>query len=90
MANTKSAERRTRSNARKRLRNREVKTKLRTAEKKLRASLTTGTTDDRAKLYREYVSAFDRAAKSGVVHKGTADRKKSRLAISVNKANAAK
>jgi small subunit ribosomal protein S20 len=86
MANTKSAERRARSNERKRIRNKAAKTKLRQLEKKLRASLTSGTPDERVKLYRDYTSAFDRAAKSGVVHKGTADRKKSRLAISLNKA----
>ncbi len=89
MANTKSAERRSRSNERKRIRNKSVKTKLRQLEKKLRASLTTGTPEDRVKLYRDYTSAFDRAAKSRVVRKGTADRKKSRLAISLNKAAAA-
>jgi len=86
MANTKSAERRMRSSARKRLHNRSIKSRLHTLEKSYLELLATGKKDDAAKQLRELSSAFDKAAKSGVVHRATADRKKSRLALRLAKA----
>ena len=84
MPNTKSAERRMRSNARKRLHNRSIKSRLHTLEKKYITLLGTGKKDDAAAALRAVSSAFDKAAKSGVVHKSAADRKKSRLATRLN------
>jgi small subunit ribosomal protein S20 len=52
---------------------------LHTLEKKYLSLLTAGKKDDASTALREVISAFDKAAKTGVVHKGTADRKKSRL-----------
>jgi small subunit ribosomal protein S20 len=40
-----------------------------------------GKKDDASKALRDISSAFDKAAKSGVIHRATADRKKSRLAL---------
>ncbi len=85
MANTKSAERRMRSSERRRVRNRAVKTNLHRLEKTYLAAVTTGKKDDAAKALQNVTSAFDKAAKVGVVHRGTADRKKSRLALRLNK-----
>jgi small subunit ribosomal protein S20 len=79
MPNTKSAERRMRHSGRRRLINRRGKSRLHTLEKKYLSLLTAGKKDDASTALREVISAFDKAAKTGVVHKGTADRKKSRL-----------
>ncbi|HYG23003.1 MAG TPA: 30S ribosomal protein S20 [Verrucomicrobiae bacterium] len=86
MPNTKSAERRMRSSARKNLQNRRVKSRLHTLEKNYLALVTAGKKEDAAKALRSVASAFDKAAKTGVVHKGTADRKKSRLSVRLNAA----
>jgi small subunit ribosomal protein S20 len=80
MPNTKSAERRMRSNARKNLHNRSITSKLRGLEKNFRALITGGEKDEAAKALPGVHSAFDKAVKSGVVSRPTANRKKSRLA----------
>jgi small subunit ribosomal protein S20 len=85
MPNTKSAERRMRGNERKRLHNRSIMSSLRKLEKDYRQLLTAGKKDDAAKAYRDVASAFDKAAKSGAVHRATACRKKSRLAVALNR-----
>ncbi len=85
MPNTKSAERRMRSSERKRLQNRNVMSRLRRLEKSYRQLLTAGNKDESAKALREVASAFDKAAKTGVVHRATASRKKSRLAAALNR-----
>ena len=86
MPNTKSAERRVRNSARKNLRNRSVKSRLHSLEKGYLELLSAGKKDDAAKELRALSSAFDKAAKAGVVHRATADRKKSRLSLRLAKA----
>jgi small subunit ribosomal protein S20 len=81
MPNTKSAERRMRNSARKQMRNRAVTSRLKSLEKRYNAALKTGKKDDAGTALREAISAFDKAVKSGVVKRGTADRKKSRLSV---------
>jgi small subunit ribosomal protein S20 len=81
MPNTKSAERRMRNSARKRLHNRSVTSRLHTLEKGYIKLLSTGKKDEAAAAYKQISSAFDKAAKTGVVHRATANRKKSRLAL---------
>jgi small subunit ribosomal protein S20 len=85
MANTKSAERRTRANERKRLQNRSTLSRVRKAEKAYLAALASGKKDEAAKALKAAASAYDKAAKKGTVKRGTADRKKSRLATKLNK-----
>ena len=86
MPNTKSAERRMRSSARKHLHNRSILSRLRGLEKNYREVLSSGKKDEAAKAYRDVASAFDKATKSGVVHRSAANRKKSRLALALNRA----
>ena len=86
MPNTKSAERRMRSSARKNLRNRGTKSRLHTLEISYLELLSAGKKDDAAKELRTLSSAFDKAAKAGIVHRATANRKKSRLALRLAKA----
>ncbi|MDQ6632500.1 MAG: 30S ribosomal protein S20 [Verrucomicrobiota bacterium] len=86
MPNTKSAERRMRNSARKQLQNRHVKSRLGTLEKKYADLLTAGKKEEAATALKSVASAYDKAAKTGVVHKSTASRKKSRLTIRLNAA----
>lgn len=88
MANTKSAERRARSNARKNLHNRSIKSKLKTLERNYLSLLNTGNTEGAATALRRVSSALDKAAKVGVVHRSSASRKKSRLSVRLNAATA--
>jgi small subunit ribosomal protein S20 len=81
MPNTKSAERRMRNSARKRVHNQSAKSRLHTLEKAYLQLLSEGKKDEAARSLRTVSSAFDKAAKSGVIHRATANRKKSRLAL---------
>jgi small subunit ribosomal protein S20 len=69
-----------RNSSRKRLHNRSVKSHLHTLEKNYIKLITAGKKDDATKALRDMSSAFDKAAKTGVVHRSMASRKKSRLA----------
>jgi small subunit ribosomal protein S20 len=79
LANTPSAIKRIRQNERRRLRNRGVRSKLRTAVKTARTALGASGTDARA-VVSEAMRALDKAVTKGVVHRNTAARKKSALA----------
>jgi len=74
-----------RNSARKQLQNRSVKSRLHTLERSYLNLLGAGKQDDASKALRAVTSAFDKAAKSGVVHRATANRKKSRLALRLAK-----
>jgi len=86
MPNTKSAERRMRNSARKNLHNRTIKSRLHTLERSYLDLLGAGKKEDATKELRGLSSALDKAAKSGAVHRVTANRKKSRLALRLAKA----
>jgi small subunit ribosomal protein S20 len=73
MANTKSAAKRARQNPRRTLRNRSVISQLRSLEKRHNSS--TGKAEDT----RALISALDKAAKRGIIHKNVANRRKARL-----------
>jgi small subunit ribosomal protein S20 len=77
LANTKSAKKRALIAAKRTLRNKMVKSSLRTAIRKYREAV--GTENAQALLNQAF-SALDRAATKGVIHKNTAARKKARLA----------
>ena len=70
-----------RNSARKRLQNRSIKSRLHNLEKNYLSLVGAGKKEDATKALRDVTSAFDKAAKTGVVHKSTADRKKSRLTV---------
>lgn len=84
MPNTKSAERRVRSSAKRRVRNRKTKTELKALQKQLNALVASGKKDEATAAYRKVSSALDKAAKVGIIPKATASRKRSRLALRVN------
>jgi small subunit ribosomal protein S20 len=81
MPNTKSAGRRMRNSARKQLKNRSAKSRLHTLERTYLSLLGAKKKEEAARALQAITSAFDKAAKSGVVHRATANRKKSRLAL---------
>jgi small subunit ribosomal protein S20 len=74
MANTRSAAKRSRQILRRAARNRSVKTHLRKLQKQIR--LAPQRTADQV---RAAISAIDKAAKSGVIHRNAANRRKARL-----------
>ncbi len=79
MANTRSAQKRIRSNARKALRNKVRKSSVRSAVRIARESLDQAKAADARKTILEAVSELDCAAERGVIHKNNAARRKSRL-----------
>ena len=79
MPNTRSAERRVRSSERKRLHNRSIKSRLKSLQRAYEDAVQSGKKEDANAAYRKVSSAFDKAAKSGVILSRTANRKKSRL-----------
>ncbi|MDX9868026.1 MAG: 30S ribosomal protein S20 [Kiritimatiellia bacterium] len=85
MANIKSAVKRAKQSEAHKLRNRAVKSRVLTARKKVLAAISAGEKDEAQKLYSDYTSVLDKAAKKGVIPKNTASRKKSRVALSMQK-----
>jgi small subunit ribosomal protein S20 len=76
LANLHSAQKRIRSNERKRVRNRIIRSRARTAVGAARSSVAEKTGADSVK---KAISELDRAAAKGVIHKNNAARRKSRL-----------
>ena len=79
MANIKSQIKRNRTNEARRLRNKGVRTSLKTDAKKARAAAAADQ-PEAPELLRTATRQLDRAASKGVLHKRTAARRKSRLA----------
>ena len=73
-----------RSSARKHAHNRSVKSRLHSLEKKYLALVSAGKKDEALEALRTVSSAFDKAAKTGVMHWAAANRKKSRLSVRLN------
>jgi small subunit ribosomal protein S20 len=84
MPNTKSAERRMRNSARKRLQNHSVKSRLHTLETSYAALLSAGKKEEALKALPRLSSALDKAAKTGIIHRARANRAKSRLRLRLN------
>ncbi len=78
MANTKSAQKAQRQAERRAARNQPVRSAIRTFVKKASAAIAVGE-EQAATAVREAVSALDKAAKKGVIHRNAASRRKSRL-----------
>ena len=70
-----------RNSARKQLRNRSVVSRLKTMERRYTAALKGGKKDEAQTALREAISTFDKAVKGGIIPRGTANRKKSRLTL---------
>lgn len=77
MANIKSAAKRARQGEVRHARNSSVVSSLKSGQKKIRAAIAAGKFDEAKAEYAKVASALDKAAKRGVIHKNSADRKKS-------------
>ena len=80
MANTKSAIKAARKTVRLTERNRGVKTRLKSLRKRLDSLIAAKDAAGGKNAAAAYVSAMDKAVKSGVVHKNAASRAKARAA----------
>jgi small subunit ribosomal protein S20 len=80
MANTKSAIKAARKSVRFSLRNKAVKTRLKTLQKKFSAAVESKDVAAAKAAGVAFVSAMDRAVKSGVVHRNAANHAKARAA----------
>lgn len=84
MANIKSAKKRIKVTEVKTLRNKMVKSALKTAIKKFELAVAANNKEEATTLLTGAVRALDMAASKGVVHQNMAARKKSRLAAQLN------
>lgn len=80
MANTKSAEKAARQAEQHRARNVTLRSRMRTAIRKVNAALTTGDKDAATSSYRAAVPLIDTLVNKKIIHKNQASRHKSRLA----------
>ena len=78
MANIKSQIKRNQQNEKRRLNNRNVRGAARTAVNQARAAFDAGEPDTKESVLKA-ISALDKAAEKGVIHKNNAARRKSRL-----------
>jgi small subunit ribosomal protein S20 len=85
---TKSALKANRQNIKRREHNRQMRSRLRTALKSIRASLDAKDLSGAKAALRATVSIVDKMATKGIIHRNTAGRYKSRLGAHVSKASA--
>ena len=87
MPHSLSARKRVRQNESRRLRNKSVRSAVRTAMKSLRALVAAGGLEQARQEYAGLQKRLDQAVSKGVYHKNTASRYKSRLATLLNRAS---
>ena len=85
---TKSALKANRQNIKRREQNRQMRSKLRTALKSIRASLDAKDLDGAKSALNKTVSLVDKMAGKGIIHRNTAGRYKARLSARLTKATA--
>lgn len=84
MANIKSAIKRAKTNEKRRMRNKAVKTNIKTETKKFYAAVEAGDKEAAKAQLSVAVKKLDRAASKNVIHKNSAARKKHTLQIAYN------
>ena len=85
MANIKSAKKRIKVTAKKTMRNRSVKSAMKTNLKKFYAVVESGDKAAATAMLPSITAVVDKAAAKGILHKNAAAHKKSQLATAVNK-----
>jgi small subunit ribosomal protein S20 len=80
VANIKSQIKRNRQNEKRRLRNKSVKSALKTSVRKFNEVATTGDAEQASALLREASRKLDKAVSKGVIHKNQAANRKSAIA----------
>jgi small subunit ribosomal protein S20 len=78
-----------RQNIQRRERNRQLRTRLRSALRDIRAAIDGGNPDDVKDALRQTISLVDKMAGKGLIHRNTAGRYKSRLAARLTRKSAA-
>ncbi len=89
MANSKSAEKRARTNERRRISNRRFRSSSRTLVRTAEQAITRAEEEAAAGAVTNAISMLDRAARKGIIHPNNAARRKSRLMAKFNKLDAA-
>ncbi len=79
MPNIKSAKKRVEVIRKRTIRNKSLKSRLRTTVRGFDETLAAGTTEEAKATLRRALVAIDKAVTKGILHKNTAARKKSRL-----------
>jgi small subunit ribosomal protein S20 len=79
LANIKSQIKRNKQNEKRRVRNRVYAGGARTFIKKAHLAIEKGTPEEAAEATRQAISALDKAAEKGILHKNNVARRKSRL-----------
>jgi small subunit ribosomal protein S20 len=79
VANIKSQIKRNRQNEKRRLRNKSVKSSLKTAIRKFHEATAAGDNETAATLLRDASRKLDKAASKGVIHKNQAANRKSAI-----------
>ena len=85
MANIKSAKKRILVNQKKAAKNKAVRSKVKTAIKKVDAAITANDKAAAQAALTACITEIDKATSKGIYHKNTASRKISRLTLAVNK-----
>lgn len=85
MPNIKSAKKRVELTKAANARNRAAKSELKTTIKKFDAAVAGGDRAQADAAFKAAVKSVDQAAKKGLLHKNTAARKKSSMAVKMNK-----
>ena len=85
MANIKSQIKRNRQNEQARMRNKSVRSALKTYARRVRESLAAGDREAAETALRRANRAYDKAVSKGVIHKNNAARRKSRLMAKYNR-----
>ena len=80
MANIKSQIKRNRQNEKRRMRNKAVKSSLKTAIRKFNEAAGTGDTESATVLMRDAARKLDKAVSKGVIHRNQAGNRKSAIA----------
>jgi len=80
VANIKSQIKRNRQNEKRRLRNKSVKSSLKTAIRRFNEATAAGDTEKAAVLMRDASRKLDKAVSKGVIHKNQAANRKSAIA----------
>jgi len=90
VANINASKKDIRKSRRRKILNSQQKSRLRTFDKKVRSLVEDGNISEAEQVFKTYASFLDRAGKTNLIHHCTADRKKSRIAMLLNKAKASK
>jgi small subunit ribosomal protein S20 len=87
LANIRSQIKRNRQNEQARLRNKSVRSALKTYARRVRESVAAGDREAAETALRRAARAYDQAVSKGVIHKNNAANHKASLARSVNQQN---